>query len=230
MTITHKVWAFPTFPITKQVFYVPGAAMEGGFTSGGARIVGPEPGGFSMLHIEPSLQITEWDYPLSSWIMSKTNGQIVRVRLAPTPQVASARSIRSTEPWHAEGGFDETVWSNLEEWSGDLAAVYNAAALQGSNVLVIDMGTIGPILQPGHVIGHAYDCYKVDEIAYVGTIATMQVTPPLRRNVTMGDSVYFRPWFTGIIANGSEIITAYDSENVGHIKLPNIILNEAIIP
>lgn len=230
MTINPKVWNFPTFPISKQVFYVPGAAIEGGFTSGGARIISPEPGGFSMLQIEPALQVNEWDYPVSSWIMSKTNGQIVRVRLAPTPQVASARSIRSTEPWRAEGTFDETLWSNLQAWSGDLTATYSAVALAGSNVLQINMAAIGPILQPGHVIGHDFSCYKVDEITYVGTVATIKVTPPLRKNVAIGNNVYFRPWFTGMIANGSEIATTYDSEKVGMIQMPTIIMNEVILP
>jgi hypothetical protein len=110
-------------------------------------------------------------------------------------------------------------------------ATYLVSALEGSNVLQIDMLAIGPLLKHGHVIGHDNSGYLVDDIVYdtLG-IATITVTPPLRRNVAAGDPVFFRPWFTGSIANPGEFRTTYDAEMVGHIQLEKIILNEVIVP
>lgn len=228
MTISYKVWNFPTFPISKQLFHVPGAAIDGGLTSGGARITSSEPGGNAVLEIQPSLQFNERDYPLSSWLMSKINGEIFSIRLAPTPQVASARV--SGVPWGAETIYPDSPWSNQENWSGDLAATYLSAALEGSNTLRIDMSEMGPVLRHGHVIGHMGNCYMVDDIVYnTAGIATITTKPPLRKNVAIGDTVYFRPYFTGSISNGQEIRKTYDAENNGAIQLERIIFNEVKI-
>lgn len=230
MTVTYKIWSFPTFPISGQIFSVPGISAEGGFTLGGARISSPEPGGFGVVEIQPALQTGEWDYPLASWLMSKVNGEILRFRLAPTPQISSARAIRATQPWNAEGIYSISSWEGLVNWTGDFIAVYSSASLVGSNTLVVDLDGIGPVLQPGHVIGHAYDCYKIEEIAYVGTIATIRVKPPLRRAVAVNDTVLFIPYFTGQISNGGEIIKMYEAEMNGHIEMPKIILSEVVLP
>ena len=228
MAIEHKVWNFPTFPIRAQLFHVPGASVEGGYTSGGARISSPEPGGFGVLEIQPALHL-EWEYPVASWLMSKTNGQILRVRLAATPQVASARAAAGV-PWGAETIYPDSPWSNLQNWSGDLAAQYATPALEGSNVLVIDMSQLGPLLRHGHVIGHGDSCYGVDDIEYDSNgRATILTTLPLRRDVAEADSVWFRPWFTGSIGNPGDFKSTYDADKVGHIQLEKIILNEVVL-
>ena len=225
MTITYKTYAFPTFPISKQLFHVPGASVDGGITSGGARIRSPEPGGFSMLEIQPSLQVGEWTYPMSSWLMSKTNGEILRVRLAPTPQVASARMSLNSVPWD-----NGQPWSNQENWVGDISLVYAEAALQGTTTIKIDMSSAGQILQTGHVIGHKYDTYKIDEITYdENDLATIVVKPPLRRDIAVDDDAFLRPWFTGQIINAQEILTTYDAENNGMIQMGKITLSETVI-
>jgi hypothetical protein len=230
MTIEYKVFDFPEFPISKQLFHVPGAVGDGGFTSGGARVSSPEPGGFAQLEIQPSLQLGEWSAPLSSWLMSKGNGQILRVRLAPTPQVLSKRSLMMANmPWKAEGLKQEAPWSNFPAWDGDLVTTYTETALAGTNELTLDMAAFGRILKVGHVIGHENRTYLVDEITYAGTIATVVVTPPLREDVTAGDTVLFRPWFTGSIANPTDFRNTYDAENVGMIQLNKIILNEVVL-
>lgn len=221
--IDFKVWNFPTIPISKQLFHVPGAAVEGGFTSGGARMTAPEPGGRSMLELQPAWQITEWDYPLSSWLMSKINGQIFRVRLAPTPQVLSNRSRGVL--WTGD-----VPWNNDQPWANDMIARFVTFALEGSNIVVVDMGTLGQSLKPGHVIGHGDVTYMVDDISYSGNVATVVVSPPIRREIATGDTALFRSYFTGTISNGSEIRTTYDAENVGNIQIGKIVFNEVILP
>lgn len=231
MTITHKVWNFPTFPISKQLFRVPGFAASGGFTSGGARITSPEPGGFAMLDVQPSWQTGEWEYPLSSWLMSKTNGEILRFRLAPTPQIATAKLVAGLGvPWAAPSPINQSPWSNLQNWSGDLTAAYSAPSLAGSNVLFVDTTAFGPILRPGHVIGHGFQTHLIDEITYAGTVASITVKPPLRQNVATNDPVLFRPYFTGMITNPGDMIATYDAENNGNIQIGQITLAEVVLP
>ena len=223
MAIQYPVYNFPTFSVWKQLFHVPGAAADGGYTSGGARITSPEPGGFAALEIQPALQLNEFSYPLCSWLMSKTNGEILRVRLAPTPQIASY--VAGTVPWDTD-----QPWNNNEPWIGDYTASYSATALPGSNVFKVDMALLGPILKQGHVIGHMNSCYKIDDISYDNTgLATITVKPPIRKSVTIGDPVYFRPWFTGMITNPNDMRQTYDAEMNGAIQLGNIILSEVVL-
>lgn len=227
MSITYKVYNFPTFPIAKQLFHVPGAMVSGGFTSGGARISSSEPGGFSVLEIQPSMQVGEWEYPLSSWLMSKINGQILRVRLAPTPQVSTARKTVITAdgvPWD-----NNMPWNNEQNWQGDYSTSFLSASLEGTILSTIDVTGIVGLLQQGHVIGHNNDTYLIDEIEYYGNVASLVTTPPFRRNIVAGDACYLRPYFTGMIANGGEMRNTYDAENAGNIQLNKIVLSEVII-
>lgn len=227
MTISPRVWNFPTFKISEQLFRVPGQAVAGGFTSGGAQFVEPEPGGFGVLDIKPSLITSEWNYPLASWLMSKTNGHIFRVRLAPTPQIAYSRNRgQSAVLWD-----EDLLWSNLQAWEGDFSGVYALDALEGSTEVVIDLTGVGAVVQVGHVIGHeTHSCYMVDEIEYEDDVATITVNPPLRRDVTTGDSAPLRPWFTGRIGNPGDFLSVYKASDVGHIQLEKITLHEAIVP
>ena len=218
-----KIYAFPTFRVETQLFHVPGAGYDGGLTAGGAQFITPEPGGFSVLEIAPALIDTEWDAPLASWIMSKISGQVFRVRLAPSPQIAfSKQRGRVAVPWS-----NGQAWSNQENWDGDFTARYSAPGLKGSITMTFDLTGVGPIIGPGHVVGHGSDTYLVDEITYSGSVGTAIVTPPLRRDIAAGDNCYLRPWFTGRISNGADIRAAYN--NMGHVKPGNIVLQEAVV-
>jgi hypothetical protein len=226
MSVTQKVHAFPSFPIDKQVFYVPGLSTVGGFTSGGARMMSVEPGGFAVLDIQPALQVNEWDYPETSWLMSQTNGKVLRLRLAPTPQICGGQALaQGGVPWD-----DDLLWSNNQVWAGDFMLTFTTAALEGSTQVTTDTGDYGRILRRGHVIGHGYSAYMIDEINYLSdSQVQVTVTPPLRKAVAIGDKMLSRPYFTGTISNTSEIVQTYDSENVGHIQMPKITLVECII-
>lgn len=218
-----KIYQFPTFRMESQLFHAPGAGYDGGLTTGGAQFITPEPGGFAQLEIQPALITTEWDSPLASWIMSKVSGQVFRVRLAPSPQIAYSRK-RGKEAvlWS-----NEQRWSNQEKWDGDFTARYAAASLKGSVAVTLDLAGVGPIVMPGHLIGHGDHAYLVDEISYAGNVGTAIVTPPLRTDIVTGDNCYLRPWFTGRISNGSEIRAAYN--NLGHVKPGRIVLQEAVV-
>lgn len=219
-----KVFNFPTVPVSKQLFHVPGMAIEGGFTSGAVRLLSPEPGGRSVLELEIAMQIREWESPVTSWLMSKGNGEVFRVRMAPTPQVLSAR--RADMAWQ-----NEVLWADHQPWKGDFTATFRTAALEGSSVVQVFMAQYGDLVRPGHVIGHEDSTYLIDDVTYdpATTVAVITIKPPLRRNIVFNDQVYFRPYFTGTIANIGEVRATYDASNNGMIQPGKFIFAEAIL-
>lgn len=233
MTINFKIWDMPPLPVQKQVFHVPGASFDGGFTSGGARVYSPEPGGRSVLEMQFALQVSEWESPWMSWLMSKVNGEIFRIKLTKTPQIVSDASLNVPDivanvtgvPW-----FDSDLpWDDDALWEDEAVIGTNVESLEGSVKLSVDVGTLGSILKHGHVIGHGDNAYMITDIEYTGTIAALTVTPPLRKNVSAGDIILLRPFFIGTISNGVEIRNSYDAGNVGHIQLSRIIFQESIV-
>ncbi len=234
MATTYKVWDFPNLPVSKQVFHVPGAVFDGGFTSGGARISSPEPGGRAVLELQLALSVNEFSAPLVSWLMSKTNGEIFRVKLAKTPQILRTDALGIASggagiPWAAEGFYSESAWDNDMLWTDDVAFYAAESALEGATVLVVDLTGFDDIIMPGHVIGHGDSCHMVNDLDQLGNIATLSVTPPLRRPVSVGDLILTEPVFIGTISNGSEIRTTYDASNNGHIALNRIVFNEVVL-
>lgn len=216
-----EIFDFPTLPVSKQIFHVPGAAVEGGYTSGAVRILSPEPGGRSVLEMQIALQVREWDYPMSSWLMSKGNGEVFRVRLAPTPQVLQ---YRPGVQWdHLQ------PWSNHQPWAGDITAYFTQNALEGSTVLKVDMTGYGDVIRLGHVIGYGDSTHVIDRLSYDAGIATLTVKPPLRRNVVAGEQAFFRPFFTGTIGNIDEMRATYDADQNGAIQIGKIVFLEAIV-
>lgn len=230
MAITYKIWDFPDIPISKQLFHIPGQAVEGGLTSGGARITSPEPGGRGVLEIQPSLR-NEWDQPFLSWIMSKINGEILRVRLARTPQVLTSRSMNAIKDYSPSYAMHDIYGVNQPPIAvNDLTARFASVALQGSNEVSIDMSAIGNVLRVGHLFGHGNHCYMVDEIEYDGSgIATVGIKTSMRNAVAIDDTVLFRPYFLGSISNGQQIRATYDAEMNGHHQPALITLNEVIV-
>lgn len=219
-----EIFDFPGVPVSKQLFHVPGAAIEGGYTSGAVRMISPEPGGRSVLELQPSFQVREWEHPFMSWLMSKGNGEIFRVRLAPTPQVLSSQNENVT--WDTD-----LLWSNHEPWVGDISASFASAALEGSNAVTLNMTGYGDIVKPGHVVGHLDACYIIDKVTFDESAQTARIVvkPPLRANIAVNDIAYFRPFFTGTIGNIGEVRATYDAENVGSIQPGKIIFAEAIV-
>jgi len=206
------IYQFPAFWIESQLFHAPGAGYDGGLTAGGAQFITPEPGGFGTLEMEIGVSDTQWDDPSASWIMSKIGGQIFRIRLSATPQVAYSRNRAKRIG---------------EDWTGDFDATFTAVALKGSTEVKFDLTGVGPIVKPGHVIGHAFDTYMVDEINYVGNVATATVSPPVRRDIAVNDDCLLRPWFTGRISNGADVRSLFN--NMGHVKPGKVIMQEAIV-
>ena len=171
-----------------------------------------------VLEIELSINDGQWADPSASWLMSKVSGQILRIRLSKTPQIA----------WSSErNNHLDPDWKNASRDNSDGVSAFLVDAPKGSLAVTVNLSAFGKILRPGHVIGHAFDCYMVDEIAYAGSVASFTVSPPIRRDILAGDDCLITPWFTGRISNGADMRSQYN--HLGHIKMGNIILHEAII-
>ena len=224
------VFDFPDLQISEQVFYVPGQAISGGFTVGGARISSPEPGGYGVLEVTPSLHIHEVGTPWHSWIMSKTNGEVFRIPLTCTPQVVSDPNhdpFNPICPWDDGSSFgDGTYWENLPM---EFSSVFVGNFEPGVNKISIRNNTLNGFLHVGHVIGHGDYCYVVDQIEVVGTVSNLTIKPPLRTPILSGQSVNFKPVFTGAIRNASEIRSSYAIANNRHHALQNIIFDEVVL-
>ncbi len=221
MSITYTVLDFPNIGIKGQAFYCPGSYVEGGITSGGAVVSTFEPGGYGMLDIAPARRDESVSDPEISWLMSQTNGQIFRVALTATPQLLTERTIND----RAVAQYPTTLFAKRS-----LRSTFTDDALKGGRTVKIDTSEIGPSLKRGHLIGHDNSCYMVDSVSYeTGGEATVIVSPPLRADIEIGDTVRFTPFFTGQIINGSEIRASYDSANNGAIDLPTIRMREVIL-
>lgn len=235
MAITYDIFDFPRLAIQSQLFYAGGSAFDGGFTSGGARTISPEPGGRAFLEVQLSLQVNEWEIPFTSWLTSKVNnGTIFRVPLVKTPQLVSDIALGITSdlkkgiPWAPEGLYTQPLWDNGQLWSSDGLVINPATdAFDGSNQLVVTI--TGEPLKHGHVIGVNDSSYIIDDIVYDAGTATITVNPPLRQDVTTDDFIVTRPYFLGVVTNAGEFRANYDKMNNGHIQPGRLIFTEIIL-
>ena len=236
MVNAQKIWDFPNVPIESQLFHVPGSAFDGGITSGGARILSPEPGGFSVLETQVAFNPNEWDFPFSSWLMSKMNGEIFRIKLTKTPQLARINFNSLLQNSVIQN--NKTVkWNNQQNWNNDkpwlqegLVVDANEISLEGSTKIKIDASLIGQSLKYGNIIGIGDSSYLVDEINYENDIAEITVRPPLRKSVFKGELIFIEiSYFLGTISNGNQIRNSYQNSNNGGIQIGNIIFNEVVL-
>jgi len=226
MSIDYTILDFPDVEFKGQIFYVPGISSEGGYTSGGAVVSTFEPGGYGILEITLARRDEFMLDPEISWLMSQTNGQFLRVQLAQTPQLVSERSFDDMDGQVRTQGSSDYVARPKREIFG----VFASGALKGSRSVTVDLSNYGPVLKRGHLIGHEDATYQVQSISYAaGSIATIEVSPPFRKNIVADDVAHLRPWFIGTITNGSEIRAAYESTNNGAIELPTIKMREVIL-
>lgn len=238
-------WPSSVVP-ARQLFHAGGQAVEGGFSSGSVRMLHPEPGGVSWLEMEFAYQDNGDPDPLVSWLMSKiANGNIFRVRIERSPQLVSARAlgvdIAESDPLYRFGlrdlvaptELDGLPWDNNQPWDGgrnwrfDPGALVVATALEGGLMVQFDMGALSNGLRPGHVIGHSSVSYLIDDIEYSGSVATVTLMSPLRKDAAVGDFISFRPvgLFTAI--NPDAFRGLYESADL--VKLGSIQFMEAII-
>ena len=233
MSLSYKIYDFPLIWRGKQLFHAGGQAFEGGFTSGGARVLTPEPGGRGILNMEFAVQQNCPADPIVSWLSSMiANGNIFRIPISFTPQLVKLPDLGLSGsdgeglPWAASGLSPEVPWSNGQNWAYDVFAGAASTALAGTVTLDLDFGTLPPVLRHGHLIGHDDVTYLVENIEYDGSIATITVNPPLRNTVARGDLITFRPKMLATARNPDSFRGLYEPADI--IRLGSAEFVEAL--
>jgi hypothetical protein len=246
MTISPTIYDWPSVVPVRQLFHAGGQAVEGGYTSGGVRVLSPEPGGFSWLEVEFGYQQDGETDSLISWLMSKiANGNVFRIPIRRSPQLVPAKAlgidIAEYDPLR-RFGLTETItpseldglpwgngqsWSNGQPWQFNPLALAAGASLAGTTTLTVDMGELANGLRHGHVIGHKDVAYLVDDVSYAGSIATVTVDPQLRKDVASGDLIRFRPKATFSAINPEAFRGLYEPGDL--IALGSARFGEAIV-
>lgn len=196
-------WRSRLCPLS-AVFEAGGTAIEGGFTAGGAAVSNPEPGGRGQLFMTfPTVYFDAARSLDVSWTISRVqNGAVMRVRLPPSRQLvtASALTVDDTGLTWANG----EPWANDENWRANPWVPVTAAGERGGQTFGADFSTLGEVLSIGHVVGFHVDgldfAHKVMEVEYSpANIATVTVSPPLRRAIPVGADLRLRPSFLGVV-------------------------------
>lgn len=185
----------------------------GGMTLGGAMISNPEPGGRAELNMSFAAFTSEVQNLDASWTISQIlNGAVMRIPVfGYTVQLLSAASAGGSIsndngiPWD-----NGPNWDNGMGWEWNPTASVSEAASKGSASVKVDMSALGEALKIGHVIGFnvgGYDfSHKVMNISYdASDIATITISPPLRRGLTTESEMTFRPKMLATCSNAREV-------------------------
>lgn len=214
MTYTPVVYSWRTSLVPlDQAYRTGGQATAGGMTLGGALVSNPEPGGRGELNMSFSAFTSPQQNLDASWTISQIlNNAIIRVPVfGHTVQLLS-----SVDAGGATVDDMGIPWDNGENWDNGMGWEWNptvtvtATALKGETSVKVDMSALGEVLGIGHVIGFYEDGYdfahKVMDISYdAGDIATLTISPPLRRDLTLSSEMTFRPKMLVTCSNAREV-------------------------
>ena len=238
MTYTPTIydWRVDVAPLN-QIVRAGGAALDGGMTIGGASVFSPEPGGRLELALDFAPFATEAANRNASWTVSRImNGAVMRIRLWPTIQLVPEADLTVPDagvPWS-----EDQPWANDANWAADPWVPVTMSGLRGTTTVVADMSSLGQVLGIGHVIGFtsgAYDfAHVVMDIDYDGAdVATITVSPPLRRDIvpadgeTEADRLRFRPAMLAVCINAQEVMANFQRGR--HMALNSARFIEALV-
>lgn len=234
----------PSIVPSAQLFHAPGQVYEGGFTSSGAEVLSPDPGGRAYLEMSFNTAKSVLNARLLSWLFSKLeSGSIFRVpvfygvQLVPSDAIPADPLLLPTYaevgvPWQDNAG-GEVLWGDDVGWGVEFTrAPVIGSALEGARQFTVDMSGLGQIILPGHVIGYADRSYMVDAIDYAedgSGYATITVNPPLRTDVA-ADSDYsltLRPYMIVRAKNPESFRQMYDQGR--WVKPGNLTFMEVLL-
>lgn len=208
-------WRGPCAPLS-QVVRAGGAQESGGMTIGGALVGYPIPGGRISVTMDFATFSTVEENEAASWTISRIMaGALMRIPLYRTVQLVPEAALAGADdpgiPW--DGGIP---WATDANWSWNPTAPVAAAALRGGETFTADLGDLGRVLRIGHVIGFTsgnYDfTHVVMDIDYdVDDVATVTVSPTLRRALTTDDQMKFRPRIIATCGNAAEVMGNFQS-------------------
>ena len=107
-----------------------------------------------------------------------------------------------------------------------------ASALRGEEFVAVNLAAFGRILRPGHVVGFNLGGYAFAHVVMAASytaadVATLQVSPPLRRDVTTSDRLQFRPSLTATCSNAREAAGTFSRGR--HMTLSEISWVETLV-
>lgn len=205
MALTLPVYTWrASLCCTSALVRAGGDAVIGGLTLGGAAQINPEPGGRATLDLAfPRFWTGAQQNRHVSWTLSRiARGAVFAIRICRSFQMVPQQALTVAETgltW-ANG----QPWANDENWRANPWVPVVAAAAKGSEVFQADLSTLGQVLQVGHIIGfsdgHDFTHVVMDVDYDAADIATVTVSPPLRRALATTSVMLFRPTFTGVCA------------------------------
>ena len=209
-------WRTLVAPIN-QLFRAGDQPISGGMVAGGASYINPEPGGRGELFMEFHPLASIEANRQASWTISRAlGGAIFRV-----PIYDSVQLVGATDLGGPTGGLmwsNGQPWSNGQGWRYDPQAPVTVAALAGTTEVQVDLSGFGEVLNLGHVIGFGDVTHIVENIDYDdSTVATIEISPPLRADLTTSDELRFRPVMLATISNAREFANTFTSGR--HVRL-----------
>lgn len=185
-------------------------------TIGGALVQYPTPGGRISLTMDFATFSTVAENEAASWTISRImSGALMRIPLYRTVQLVGEADLQGADepgiPWD-----NDQPWATDENWDWNPSAPLAAAALRGAETFAVDLGGLGRVLRIGHVVGFFVDGYDfahvVMDIDYdADDVATVTVSPTLRRAMTTDDRMKFRPRIIAACSNAAEVMGTFQS-------------------
>jgi hypothetical protein len=214
MTYTPTIYQWPVdvAPID-QLFRAGGLSIAGGMTLGGAATENPEPGGRAELMFNFAVLALPEANKAMSWLASRMmNGAVLSVPIYNSVQLVPEVEIFGAAADNFVDTTDQYSAIPVRRWEPFVPVT--AVALAGVETLTADLSELGRVLNEGHVIGFrsgAYDfAHIVTEITYdVANVATIKVSPPLRRGLAISDKLHLRPKMLVRCTNASEVATTF---------------------
>lgn len=196
-----------------QTFRAGGKDGGGRMTLGGYSASNPEPGGRAELSMTFHPFPTEKANLDASWTISRLmNGAVFRVPLYKTIQLVTPREsalIADGILWE-----NEQTWENGQPWTLDPQLNVLSSAQRGEIYCRIGTSRRGEILRIGHVIGFNIDGYDfahvIMDVSYEDGDATLEISPPLRRDLSALDQMTLQPKMLVTCPNAAEVMGQYE--------------------
>lgn len=130
-----------------------------------------------------------------SWLCSKLKGNIFRVPVPPTAQIARDADLGLPDHAYSKGiPFDGGAYfASGVGFAFDPTVDTAGTALEGETEIAIDETRWPGLIRYGKWIGIGFGCYHVEEAIRDGSIVTATVNPPLLRDIAAGEFVSLRP-------------------------------------
>ncbi|MBO6759265.1 MAG: hypothetical protein JJ902_23280 [Roseibium sp.] len=129
------------------------------------------------------------------WFAGRIAGNIIRLPLHQSGQVADTAELQAAEPQYPTG----IPFSNTQPFSTGYGFQFSptgdvlTAVQKGDVTVTADLSRWPGALTFGKVFGLGYGVHHVQDIAYTGSVADIAFSPPARRDILAGEALRLRP-------------------------------------